>query len=702
MSHENVHNQDAGLARPRSQAPARLRVALLAIVALLLCDGRAAAELTILGADSDLGREIDAAEKLIRDGRRQRGLTQLQQLHETSHGRNRVLLGRGKPKVYESSVRVVIRLLKDLAQEPEFLEHYRTEYDLVASSLYQRSVSQPGDGRPNPEQLLRTYELYPLSSVAFDAALRAGDLFFERAEPLRAREAWAWITEDDLSPERRQMMARRWVLLASQTGDVKLHQHWWEQLEGLPVAGTEGTTSEVDTLPPAPKKAPDPFDALPELPFLEGEVSGLSAGMFSRERRFMDDPRHNHYTQIPTPVDSLVAVTTLKKLRFFDPRLGMKNVREVQFDRIRRKRVDGDRTNRSFEYLEYDKNLRLEPAVAQGIVVTSYVYEANQRQEYVGYLIRESIPYRSLFAYHVKKRQKLWTSRASKDKIVRDLSFRSKPLIHEGKVYALGWRWAGLIDSFLCCFDLKTGELHWKTAVVGNQVDLTMFGEINSEPFLGDVVTAGGKVFVQTNLGAVAAIRAWDGHTLWVTPYQAIVVPAARQRQNKVLRPQNFKPSPPVLYEDRLIVAPLDSKFSLAFHMETGQILMRRSASRGEMLVGQYGDYVIFCNRRHAVRVPARDIAGASQSFPLSGDVYAMPALTKQGMVYSCEAGLFLDRFRGDQDSHLIVDTPQQRGRRRSPRQDGNVTILDDSIVVTNSYHIQSFKKSRHIPVQPR
>ncbi|MEM7165013.1 MAG: PQQ-binding-like beta-propeller repeat protein [Planctomycetota bacterium] len=650
---------------------------------------QAAAELTVLASDADLGRKIDEAEKRIRNGNVPRGLADLQEAHETSHGRNRVLLGGAKGDVYESSVRRIVRLLQELGQDPKFVEQYRAAYDLAARSLFDRAVTSR-----DPNELLRTFELYPLSSVAFEAAVMAGDLFFEAAEPLRARDAWSWVTGETLESDAQQKLARRWVLLAAQTGDVKLHRRWWEQLEGAGVS--------PEQLPAAPAKRPDPLEKLPKVPFLKGELSGVSAGLFSRSRSWMGERRTNHYTQVPGVVNSWVAVTTLKKLRFFDPALGMKAVREVPFPRIRKRRVDGDRGNRSNPYQEYDKNLRLQPAAADGLVITSYVYNANQRQTYVGYLIREAIPHRGLQAYHLNKRSVVWDTRKCSDEIARDLSYRSTPVISEGKVYALGWRWAGLIDTYLVCFDLKTGALQWKTALVGNQVDLTMFGEINTEPFLGDVLVEGGRVFVQTNVGAIVAVRQWDGHLLWVTPYETTPLPAARQRQNKVLRKQRFKPSPIVSYEDRVIVAPLDSMRSLTLHKETGQILMWRKARGADFLVGQYGDYVIYCNRSSALRVPARDISGSGQTFSLSGDVNAMPALTREGLVYSCDDGLFLDRFRADQDSHLLVATPSIPGRESAPRRDGNVRILGDWILVTNSYRIQSFKGKAQQPPLPR
>ena len=88
------------------------------------------------------------------------------------------------------------------------------------------------------------------------------------------------------------------------------------------------------------------------------------------------------------------------------------------------------------------------------------------------------------------------------------LSFNSPPVVVGDRVYALGWLKVGTIDAVLVCLDAATGRAHWKTVLVENQIDLTMFGDISHEPFLGNIAVHDGVVYANSNLGAISAVDA--------------------------------------------------------------------------------------------------------------------------------------------------------------------------------------------------
>ena len=64
-----------------------------------------------------------------------------------------------------------------------------------------------------------------------------------------------------------------------------------------------------------------------------------------------------------------------------------------------------------------------------------------------------------------------------------------------------------------------------------------------------------------------------------------------------------------MIFEDRLIVTPLDSPNALSIELATGRVLQKQpSRSLGRFMLGIHGSHLVFCDRNSLTRVSARNI----------------------------------------------------------------------------------------------
>lgn len=673
---------------------------------LLFCSlpsGMVQADVKVLREEIELRDDIEQAEGLIRDGQLERGLSQLQAAFEKSWGAGHLVeeKRRTRPrgrKVYVAAAPYIADLLRSLAADdssPEgegFLSHYRSRFDPVARALFDRA-RQVRD----TEVLTLCYELYPLTSVAIEAALLAGDIHLESYELDRAEAAWETIRWEELLrqfPGMGDDFARRWILLASLSERSALYQEWKQRWLDF----TKST--DVSGLPPAPVVSTAP--ELPKLPFTKGEKNWETFGAFQRVSQWSQT--ETPFLRVPCVGSRWLALTLDRELRFYDLATG-KQIDDVDFPPVR----DTDPPGDVIHHDEVDPAIRLQPVAGEGYVVTTYVMRAVKKDDYMGYVITAAVPERGLMVCRDSGgRAPVWQTGKSDDEIVRELSFNCPPIIRDGKLFALGWQQVGFIDSYVVSFDLATGAVLWKTPLMSSQVDLTMFGEINSEPLMGGLLLEEGTIYALPNLGAVAAVRAWDGRPLWVTPYPVLAVEPPRQRPGTIPRKHIWSANPPVSFKDRLVIAPLDGTAAFVIFKDTGEVIRSESglvgssrARRSRYLVGRYGDRAVFCIGSKVHVVPAVDLdLRRSTQYTLMDRVDTRPTLVEGGLVYATAGGLFfqsLEKRDGAKAATKICGFPGPRRSRRGSAESfrhGTVTVLDRYLLVSNSYRVTCFRKA--------
>ncbi|MEM7262385.1 MAG: PQQ-binding-like beta-propeller repeat protein, partial [Planctomycetota bacterium] len=556
-----------------------------------------------------------------------------------------------------------------LLSVPEWIASlYQTEYDRLAAT----ALGHAFEGR-DPAAVAEAARRFPLAGSAGTALVHASDLHLasgrtlEAAALLDGASPKVLARESRVTEEQREeisalafrrfdvgQVAERQLRIARVLGQTDRFAHWQK------VLAERGATTILE--PPTVVRATE--KTLPELKRdrarLEWETTPFDRRAFQHHRYALsiDVP----YACPPTVRDEngellpyFVVNTPTRLLRFgWDGRA--QQSRELEQAMVT---PSGNvRHHQAQRFREFDPLLRLAPVVAaipktdETFLIGTYVASATADEQYSGYQITASVPKRALIAVEARRGGRVQWDTASPETELRDpllasLSFNAPPVTVGGKIYALGWQKVGTINAVAVCLDAKTGEALWKTIVVGNQIDLTMFGEISHEPFLGGVAVRDGQVYLNTQLGVLAALGASDGEVRWICPYESARPQPHRRHYDNFRRKEIWERNPLVLYEDRMIVTPLDSEQALSVELETGRILQEVHYRRlGRFMLGLHGPHLVFCDRDSIVRVVARDLLqriGDDVRLPCYLD--ARPALVQGGIVYTTDEGLYRQAF---------------------------------------------------------
>ncbi len=142
-----------------------------------------------------------------------------------------------------------------------------------------------------------------------------------------------------------------------------------------------------------------------------------------------------------------------------------------------------------------------------------------------------------------------------------------------------------LNDSFVVCLELASGKFRWATYIASANASMTMDGELVLAP-LSDthLASTGDRLFVCTDLGAVAALDASNGQVLWLNlypreaPENPLNNPMRWGQRRLPDRTSAFKPwtsNPAIVDHGRVLALPNDGKFLHIYDAGTGAILKR-------------------------------------------------------------------------------------------------------------------------------
>jgi outer membrane protein assembly factor BamB len=168
----------------------------------------------------------------------------------------------------------------------------------------------------------------------------------------------------------------------------------------------------------------------------------------------------------------------------------------------------------------------------------------------------------------------------------------------------------------VACFDADSGRLCWRRFVCGAE---TPARGVYYESTHHLLTLAGDTLFYNTNLGAVAALRAEDGYPLWVSLY-----PRARRGDLARLAPHWRRDLNPCVFDDgTLLVAPADSPRIFAFDAATGQLLWQTGSEveDAEHLLGVAGQWLIAGGRRlYWISLKEEDRGRVKHVWPAASD----------------------------------------------------------------------------------
>jgi outer membrane protein assembly factor BamB len=145
-------------------------------------------------------------------------------------------------------------------------------------------------------------------------------------------------------------------------------------------------------------------------------------------------------------------------------------------------------------------------------------------------------------------------------------SFDGTPLVEGGRVFVAMRHSDVKPHVFVACFDAATGRRLWRTSIAAGDTP----GSGRGEEITHNLLTlVGDRVFINTNLGVVAAIATEDGQIAWMRRYDR----AAGTIREPAPLSFDRNPSPCVYDRGMLFVAPADAPTIFALDADTGQTL---------------------------------------------------------------------------------------------------------------------------------
>jgi len=250
--------------------------------------------------------------------------------------------------------------------------------------------------------------------------------------------------------------------------------------------------------------------------------------------------------------------------------------------------------------------------------------------------------------------------------------FDGTPLADAGRLYVVMRKRLPELEVHVGCFDAASGKPIWRTSI---GTAITAGGE--GENVLSHVLltAAGGRLFLCTGLGAVAALDQRDGLLEWTVTYPT-VIPKERRLLSD---PERRGFGPCLFHRGTIYAAPDDADHLTALDAATGGILWRRRLRGGvrHLLGVRDGCLIVSGDRLWGLKavdgsvrwnVGYRNPAGHGFGRgALAGDRVLWP-LRREVLVVSTETGRLTRR---------IALTRQYRG------QGGNVTLVKGGLIVT-------------------
>jgi outer membrane protein assembly factor BamB/tetratricopeptide (TPR) repeat protein len=246
-----------------------------------------------------------------------------------------------------------------------------------------------------------------------------------------------------------------------------------------------------------------------------------------------------------------------------------------------------------------------------------------------------------------KTGRKIWTTTLldlpDSQTALRALQMGGSPLFVGDNLYVLVHGIKGQFeDCYVACFALATGKFRWATFIANSGIE-PWFGPMGDEAgefsdAVSHIAYAGGRIFVVTNLGAVASVDAFTGAIAWLDIYRTESSPPGLNFNPALLRFRRGAPgpedesvdasapwiyNPAVVQDGNLFVLPADSHSLFVYDAADGKPIKQIPLSglqetldpnvqnRPDLpstLLGVRGDLVYLAGARQVWQVPWRTI----------------------------------------------------------------------------------------------
>jgi len=156
----------------------------------------------------------------------------------------------------------------------------------------------------------------------------------------------------------------------------------------------------------------------------------------------------------------------------------------------------------------------------------------------------------------------VWKIEPSEDK----WAFEGSPVTNGSDVFVAMRRSDVRPQAHVACFDAQTGRLKWRRMIAAAETPaLGQMPEITHNL----LTLVQNTLYVNTNLGAIAAVSAEDGWVRWIARYARAQPTSYSQPASNFYRDLN----PCVYYQGKIVAAPADCEEILALDAGTGELL---------------------------------------------------------------------------------------------------------------------------------
>jgi outer membrane protein assembly factor BamB len=172
-------------------------------------------------------------------------------------------------------------------------------------------------------------------------------------------------------------------------------------------------------------------------------------------------------------------------------------------------------------------------------------------------------------------------------------AFEGSPVADENGVYVAMRRHDIRPRAFVACLDADSGRQRWRRFICSAE---TPARGVLCETTHNLLTLGGGRLYYNTNLGAVAALETEGGRLLWVSLY-----PRAQRGDLATLAPHWRRDSNPCILErGAVLAAPADSPSIFAFDAATGQPLWQTGSETEDAsaLLGVAQPWLIAAGRK--------------------------------------------------------------------------------------------------------
>ena len=195
---------------------------------------------------------------------------------------------------------------------------------------------------------------------------------------------------------------------------------------------------------------------------------------------------------------------------------------------------------------------------------------------------------------------------------LRMLDFSGSPLILGDSVFIIG-RSAKPVqfeDCYVLCFDLASGKFKWATYICSASAQAQMLdGDYSASEVSAHLAYASGRIYALSNLGALAAIDAYDGTIAWLNVYPRAISNVrfpgqlgwSRIRTSEAGGNRPWQINPTIISDGKVFVLPGDSKNLLVYDAGTGVEIKRIRLSdveNADQLLAVIGDKLVLASGR--------------------------------------------------------------------------------------------------------